>query len=85
MTSSLVGSEMCIRDSLRFDHEGLPFDSQQLLTMAVAAKNTLTIVGQYSPHAGDSGLSARPPSRHQSRRRSRWRRDVRWHFTSHTS
>eukprot|EP00975_Prorocentrum_lima_P050571 10592491-Prorocentrum_lima.AAC.1 len=41
MTSSLVGSEMCIRDS--------NFDPQQLLTQAVDAKNCLTNVGGYTP------------------------------------
>eukprot|EP00975_Prorocentrum_lima_P050143 10499746-Prorocentrum_lima.AAC.1 len=47
MTSSLVGSEMCIRDSS--EEEGLNFDPQQFRTEAVIAKNCLTTVGQYTP------------------------------------
>eukprot|EP00975_Prorocentrum_lima_P013285 2823087-Prorocentrum_lima.AAC.1 len=42
MTSSLVGSEMCIRDRPNLD-------PQQLLTQAVIAKNCLTNVCGYTP------------------------------------
>eukprot|EP00975_Prorocentrum_lima_P071048 12935522-Prorocentrum_lima.AAC.1 len=39
------------------EDKGLPLDGQQLLTLAVLAKNTLTTVGQYSPMQATLGYS----------------------------
>eukprot|EP00975_Prorocentrum_lima_P012234 2596729-Prorocentrum_lima.AAC.1 len=56
--------------------EGLTFDAQQMRTVAVSAKNTMTRVAQHTHHSRYSGLSTQAAARSRTRRRSLRRRSV---------